>query len=219
MVGATLGLVALVAAGGLFASNMGFKLNYPLQPTTAGVSANGTSSLGLPYNPQTNITNAKILIDDINTTAGSSVVLQVQRYIKTSNSYESYTGVSGTAFPITPGEGYLVQVSGLVNYIIVGSENPGLVIVLDATGTNGSASGKTFYSYPYHSVSNDAKELIDEINAAAGSSVVLQIERYVKATNSYSGYTGVAGTAFPLVAGESYLIQVNANSSFVPAHF
>ena len=43
----TVALAVVLAAGGLLASNMGFKLNYPLQATTAGVSLSGTNTLAV----------------------------------------------------------------------------------------------------------------------------------------------------------------------------
>ena len=49
-------LAALIMAGGLVASNMGFKLAYELVAGDAGVtSASGQNSLGLPYNRQVGI--------------------------------------------------------------------------------------------------------------------------------------------------------------------
>ena len=48
----TVALAVVLAAGGLLASNMGFKLNYPLVQTAAGVSASGTSTIALPDNRQ-----------------------------------------------------------------------------------------------------------------------------------------------------------------------
>ena len=78
------GLVAALVAGGLFASNMGFKLNYLLNGPAVGVSASGTAPVGLPYHQQTNIILASDLINDINTVAGGvdprgdGVVLRAQ---------------------------------------------------------------------------------------------------------------------------------------------
>jgi hypothetical protein len=110
-----LGLTALLVAGGLMASNMGFKLNYQL--SGPGSSNSGTNTLALPYNQQTNLLDAKNLIDDINAAAGSSVVVQVARFLKATDGTESYTGTFGTAFPLVPGQAYTVQVNSTVTYI------------------------------------------------------------------------------------------------------
>lgn len=216
--GVASGLAVMLVAGGLFASNMGFKLNTPLQGPAVGISASGTRTLALPFNQQTNLVNAKHLIDDINATAGSSVVAQVARYLTATDGLSAYTGLSGTAFPLTAGEGYAVQVSQNVNYIVVGSHNPALVLNLPGPGAS-SASGTSRYAYPYHSISSNAKELIDEVNAAAGGTVVAQVARYLTTTDGLSAYTGLSGTSFALNPGEAYNIQVTSDVSFVPAHY
>ena len=145
-----LGLAALLVAGGLFASNMGFKLNYQLDGPGVNGSASGTSTLAMPYNQQTNLVVASDLISDINTGAGSTVVDSVSRWLKATDGLETYTGTSGVDFSLTPGEGYLVKMSASASYIVVGSHNPALPITLDGPGVNGSASGTTLWGYPYH---------------------------------------------------------------------
>lgn len=218
---AAVGLVAVVVAGGLVASNMGFKANYPLDNTGTNGSASGTQTLGLPYNAQTNITNAEELINDINTVAGGSVVSSVSRFVQSTDQLESYTGFSGTNFAITPSEGYIVVVSGAVNYIVVGSHNPTLALDLDPTGINGSASGTTLWSYPYHSTAASAEDVINEINTHAGASVVSSISRFVRTTDQLESYTGFSGVNFPMSPGESYYIVVSGAgaSAWVPDHY
>ena len=215
-----LGLVAVLAVGGLYASNMGFKLNYPLNATGTNGSTAGNNMLALPFNQQTNLLNAFDLIQDINATppAGSKVV-QVGNWSKATNAFLLYNGTAGAAFALVPGTGYLVQVNTNVNYIVVGSHDPGLVVALDAAGTNGSTQGNNIYGYPYHSVSNDAFELIQEINAAAGAAAVVQVGNWSKATNSFLLYNGTSGAAFALVPGAAYLVQVNQNVAFIPDHY
>lgn len=215
--GVASGLAVLLVAGGLFASNMGFKLNTPLLGPGAG-SASGNRMLALPFNQQTNLVDAKDLIDDINATAGASVVNQVAQYASSADSFASYNGLSGVAFPLVAGAGYLVQVTTTVNYIVVGSHDPGKVLTLFGPGPN-AASGTNTYGYPYHSIASDAKDLIDEVNAAAGSTVVNQIAQYVASGDSIASYNGLSGTAFNLNPGEAYFIQVTSDTSFVPAHY
>jgi len=219
VVGLMVSLAALLIAGGLYASNMAFKLNYTLQAAAANVSLNSTSTVALPFNQQTNLINANDLLLDI---GGTTVVSQVQKFLRGSNGYESYTGTSGTPFNLAPGEAYLVQLrTGVATrqYIIVGSDDPALVVHFDGAGTNGSLNGTNFYSYPYHSISNDAAELLSELG---GTPVVAQIQRFVKSTNGFESYSGSSGIPFALVPGEGYFVQLRSgvpSLDFIPSHY
>ncbi len=226
-----IGAVALLVAGGLFASNMGFKLNYRLDQTGDNNSFSGTSSLALPYNQQTSLLKASDLYADINATAGGVVVASISKLLKndpfpTGDALQSYTGASSlTDFDLAPGEGYRINVSGSVDYIIVGSHDPGLVINLDAAGTNNSFSGTTDFAYPYHSTAATAADLYSEINTQAGNVVVASISKLQKdqafpAGDTLLSYTGASNlTNFPLVPGESYRINVTQNVAYVPSHY
>lgn len=98
------GAIALLAVGALFASNMGFKINYQLLSGSNPGSFNGTNALALPANAQTGITDAATLYNDI----GSAVVTNIQRYPESNNGIEQYPGVD---FSLVPGESYFVRVS------------------------------------------------------------------------------------------------------------
>ncbi len=221
-------LVAVLVAGGLFASNMGFKLNYSMEkagfvnvPVTGGNSRTGTQTIALPYNQQTNLLNANDLLVDI---GGTAVVVQIAAYTRSSDAPAAYTGTSGSPFALTAGEAYYCQISGTgqtpVNYIVVGSHNPGLGINLIAQAAGVSRSGSNLWSYPYHSTAANAKTLLDEINAFGGAGTVFQVGQYVQSGDIFAGYTGATGVAFPLLPGEGYLIQVNSNvSGWVPSHY
>ena len=110
----TAALAALLVVGGLYASNMGFKLNYPL----VGPSGSGTGNnmLALPYNQQTNLIDAEDLILDIDASPGGPVVGSVTTFL-TDNTTLSYTGFSGTNFSLTPGEAYQIAVSDDVSFV------------------------------------------------------------------------------------------------------
>ncbi len=226
LVGAVVTVAALVA-GGLFASNMGFKLNYAMEkqgtavPVTLGNSRTGAQWLALPYNQQTNLVNALDLINDM---GGTGVIAQVGQYLRTSDGAASYSGTTGTAFALVPGESYLAQLSAAapatVNYIIVGSHNPGLGINLVAAAPGVSRSGSQIWAYPYHSTNAFADQLINEINAFNGAGTVVQVGRYVQSIDGFAGYSGTTGTAFPLLPGDGYSIQVNTNvTGWVPSHY
>lgn len=210
-----IGVAAMLLAGGLYASNMGFKLNYPMLGTSA--SASGTNTLSLPYFRQVGVDDAKQLIDDVEA-GNTNLVTNVQRWNPASDTFAVYTGAAGTAFPLTAGEGYFVKLGAAnVNYIVVGSHDPGQIVNL--LGTSSSASGTNFYSYPYHSTAADAKQLIDEIEAG-DTNKVNNVQRWNVAADTFAVYTGAAGTAFALTPGEAYMIKLNAaNVSFVPSHY
>jgi hypothetical protein len=212
-------LTVLLVAGGLYASNMGFKLNYVLDGQGTNGSANGTNTIALPFNQQTDLIDAFDLITDI---GGTTSVAGVAEFDRTSNGFAGYTGTSGTPFPLVPGSAYLVQLQATtpsVNYIIVGSHDPGLVLNFDGAGTNGSANGTNFYGYPYHSTSTSADELITELGSTTAIAAVSQFDR---TSNGFAGYTGTSGTPFPLEPGKGYLVQLQGgvpSVSFVPSHF
>jgi hypothetical protein len=210
------GAAAVLVAGGLFASNMGFKLNYQLHGPGAS-SLTGLNTIALPFNQQVGLNDAKNLIDDINAVTPASV-LNVQKFVNTTNSFQVYNGTVGTAFALNPGEGYFVQMATDVNYIVVGSHNPGLTV--NFSGPGSSLTGLNFYALPYHTNKTDAKQLIDEINAnGTPTNQVLNAQKFVKTTNSFQVYNGTVGTAFSLNPGEAFFVQMTTDTSFVPSHY
>jgi hypothetical protein len=211
-----LGLAACLMAGGLFASNMGFKLNYALTGPAAGVSATGTQTMSLPYNQQVGIDDAQDLFFDL-----PAQRVSVARWVKSNNGTQAYTGGGASVnFPIVPGDGYFATVSANTSYVIVGSHNPSLSIQFDAPGSNGSATGTTLWSYPYHSVSTTAEQLRNEINNFVGDPNRAVVARFLRSNNGVQSYTGGgASVNFALIPGEAYFVTVSANTAFVPAHF
>jgi hypothetical protein len=220
---AVFGLVAtltlLLAAGGLYASNMGFKLNYVLEGQGTNGSLTGTNTIALPFNQQTDLFDANDLLLDI---GGTATVASIAAFDRTSDGFTAYTGTSGTPFSLVAGEAYLVRLqTGVpsVNYIIVGSHAPGQSIVFDGQGTRGSATGTNFYGYPYHSMSTLADELITELG---GTTVITSVSQFDRTSNGFAAYTGTSGTAFALQPGKGYLVKLKPSTpekSFVPLHF
>jgi len=212
-------LTVLLVAGGLYASNMGFKLNYVLEGGGTNGSLNGTNSIALPFNQQTDLIDAFDLINDI---GGTTTVASVAQFDRTSNGFAGYTGTSGSPFALNPGDAYMVQLQGgvpSVNYIIVGSHDPGLVLSFDGGGTNGSLNGTNFYGYPYHATSTAADELITELG---GTSVIASIAQFDRTSNGFAGYTGTSGSPFALEPGTGYQVQLQGgvpSTTFVPSHF
>jgi len=107
-------LAVVIMAGGLLASNMGFKLNYTLQATLAGTSKSGQNLLALPDLRQTGVNTAKNLMDDI----VLANVTNIQKYLKATDTLQTYTGRKGAGadFSLVPGEAYLIKMNTTVNY-------------------------------------------------------------------------------------------------------
>ena len=99
----TVALAVVLAAGGLLASNMGFKLNYPLLQTQVGVSASGTSTIALPDNRQSGVNAASSLMTDI----GLVNVANMQKFLEGTDGLQIYTGRKGT-----PGADFALNAAG-----------------------------------------------------------------------------------------------------------
>lgn len=219
---AAIGLAAVLVAGGLVASNMGFKANYPLDTIGSNGSVSGAQTIALPYNQQTGINVAFDLITDINTDAGVPIVDNLSRVVRTTDLKDTYSlGSGGNNFAITPGEGYIVVVTASADYIIVGSHAPALPITFDSPGTAGSNSGTQLWAMPYHFTGSTANDLATAIDAFAGAGAVdtvSNLARTATAPETYSLTSG--GINFPLVPGEAYVIVVNNDViGWIPPHF
>ena len=219
---AAVGVAAVLVAGGLVASNMGFKANYALDGPGANGSASGAQTLALPYFQQTNIVNAQDLISDINNDAGGAVVDSVSRILRTTDLKDTYSlNTGGNNFAVAPGEGYIVVVTTSANYIIVGSHNPSLGINLDSPGTNGSNSGSQLWAMPYHFTGSVAQDLISDIEAQAGAGAVDSVARQLRTTDALQTYSlSTGGTNFPLAPGEAYTIVMTSDAvNYIPSHY
>lgn len=226
-IGALVAALAVVLAGGLLASNMGFKLNYTLIAAGQGVpeggtSLDGTNDIAIPDFPQTGMVTANDLRLDIGAPANGGV----SKLLRATNTLQIYTGKgTGINFNLVAGDGYRVKVTGLssVNYIVVGSHNPSLSHVLIAAGQpvpegGNSLDGTNTYNFPYHSVAATANDLRLEIGAPANGGV----SKLLRASNTLQIYTGKGtGLNFNLVPGAAYRVKVTglANVSFVPNHY
>ncbi len=174
-------VVALIG-GGLFASNMAFKIYERLEKQGMAGSRTGSQMIGLPYRQQVGLNNALDLINDI---GGTGVISQVSQYDQRTDAFAAYSGTSGAAFPLVPGEAYLVQLSSgapaTIDYFILGSENRGVGLNLRAQGSplgaatldgptpreDVSKTGAQFKNIPPASACFNAKDLIDDLEAFA----------------------------------------------------
>jgi hypothetical protein len=212
-------LALILTAGGLLASNVGFKLNYQLKATgqplpEGGTSKSGFNTIGLPFNPQVGMTNASGLRTDI----GSANVQNIQKFLESSDSYQIYSGAKGDVdFALASGEGYFVKMGANVDYIIVGSHNPSFQVHLNNTGSEGSKSGFNLYAYPYHSTAANASGLRTEI----GTANVQNVQKFLRASDSFQIYSGAKGDVdFALSPGEAYFIKMGvAVLTYVPSHY
>lgn len=217
-------LAAVLTAGGLLASNMGFKLNYSLtQPAPTGAGT-GKNTLALPYFRQTGINDSLQLMTDIGSGSVAPVV-SISKFLEASDTYQVYTGRMGTPganFALAAGDSYLVSMNTNTNYIVVGSHDPNATISMDAPG-GGSATGKNYLAPPYHTTAVNSLDLMKDIdNTGGGISSVVSISRFLKATDTYQVYTGRMGTPgalFTLTPGEGYLVSMSATKSFNPSHY
>jgi hypothetical protein len=213
--GTVIALAVALTAGGLMASNMGFKLNYTLNQAAAGVSKTGTNVLALPDFRQSGLNTAKNLMDDI----GFAQTQNIQKFLEATDGLQLYTGRKGTGadFSLTAGEGVFVKMTTTVNYIAVGSDDPTTSYPLNAVGAGTSKSGTNFFAYNYHQTAGTAKALMDDI----GFANVQNVQRFLKATDGLQLYTGRKGTGadFSLVPGEAYFVKMSTTVNYTPSHY
>ena len=229
---ATVGVAVLALAGGLIASNMGFKLNYTLIAATqtlpagegAATSLDGTNTLGLPDFRQSGLAKASDLRTDIGASFGPSIT----KFLRASNGTLTYTGNrSGSVdFNLEAGVGYRVRVTGTTNasYIVVGSDDPATPVTLVAStqpvpegGT--SLDGTNDYAYAYHSTATTASALRTDIGTVFGPSIT----KFLRGTNGTLTYTGnrSGSVDFNLAPGESYRVRITGTTSanYLPSHY
>jgi len=188
-------------AGGLMASNMGFKLNYPLTAQDVGVSKTGRQCMGLPYNRQVGIDTAEQLLTDTG-------AFSIEKFEPSVDGNSAYPGVPD--FPLAEGGGYLVRVLADTNYIAVGSHDPSLEIQFKAQAVGVSKTGRNRFAPPYHAVASTAEELLTEIGA-------FSIEKFEPSVDGNSAYPGVPD--FALEPGNCYLVRVLSDTNYIPAHY
>lgn len=203
--------VAVVLAGGLMASNMGFKLNYQLKKQAAGISLLGQNTLSLPYNRQVGINTAQDLLVDI----GVTNAVEVDRYNKLANQYDVYSLANPVNYPLAAGEGYFVKANVDNSYIVVGSHDPSAVIVLQAPQVGVSALGQNLFAPPYHATAATAQDLLLEI----GFTNVAEVDRYNRAVNQFDVYSLANPSNYPLVPGESYFLKMINTINYSPSHY
>jgi hypothetical protein len=206
---------------------MGFKLNYKLVAAgnalpEGGNSQSGTNTISLPYNPQTGITTASALYNDI----GSGSVQNIQNYKRDTDTFDLYAGAPADDFPLLPGVGYRVrlQPGSDVDYIIVGSHDPSLSVNFPAAGDalpegGTSLSGTSSFGYPYHSTAVNAQQLANDI----GSGSIQNLQYYNRSSDTITTYVPSASDpGFNLTPGEAYQVRMLPSSgipAYTPSHY
>ena len=218
-------ILLVVVAGGVLASEMGFKITLELDSQSPGVSDAGRHLIALPYRPGIpdyafggGVVTAGDLLRYIN--GGKCVgtpAHAVQKVDPASDGIFSYDGCSGSDFILEPGIAYYLIMRAPADVVINGSHAPGTTIPLLGPGA-GSATGTTFYAPPYHQVAATARDLFIEIGPAATA-----IFRHVPALDAYDVYTFGGGTVPPdgwdLKPGEGYIIKTLSDVTFMPLHY
>lgn len=233
---AVVGLATVALAGGLIASNMGFKLNKTLIVAGQAVSGtgevapftslNGSVSLGLPFNRQVGLNTASGLKGDIGAACTS-----VGKLLRSNNLLFTYTqarsGAGSVDFALETGVGYRVRVTGAANvpYIVVGSDDPSYAVSLVVAGQpipegGTSINGSNDISYKYHATAVTASQLKAEIGSQCVS-----VAKFLASNNLLFAYTqarsGAGSVDFPLVPGETYRVRVTGalNVPYVASHY
>jgi hypothetical protein len=196
---------AIVVAGGLMASNMGFKLNYQLT-AAGGSSKSGAQTIALPFNAQTGMTDVSLLFADV--VAGGVTPSEVQRFNAQFDTFDVYPGPVN--YPLAAGEAYFIKVATTGPYIIVGSHDPGHSVIFKAAAVGVSKSGAQLYAPPYHGTSAVASQLYAETGAT-------EIQRFNAVGDTYDIYPGPVD--YPIAPGVGYFVKVGADNTFVPAHY
>lgn len=200
----------VVLAGGLVASNMGFKLNYSLKGAQGGVSQSGNNTLSLPYNRQQGIDTAQDLFVDI---LAAGTVQNLQNFLPATDSFQIYSFASPN-FGLSAGVGVFAKMgAGGADYIVVGSHDPSASVALSAAG-GGSQSGNNLYAPPYHGTAATAKDLFIEI----GTGVTQNVQRFLTLTDSVQVYS-FASPDFPIVPGEAYFVKMGSSKNHTPSHY
>lgn len=172
-------------------SNMGFKISIPLK-------ADVPNYVSLPY--CTSYTDARLLFADIPNCQ------QVARMVPGTGRIEHWPGPRARNFRIRPGEAYVVRVRRNCIWVVVGSHDPRVQIVLKAGGPN-------LVSIPYNTRALTANALLAEIPSAT------RIAAYDPKSGQWRECSQVQPASFALEAGDGLLVYVQHDSLWVPSHF
>lgn len=196
-------IVVVFAAGAIFASNMGFKLTYPLK-RTAGTT--GTNWVSLPY--FWSGTTSQDICNDV----GVGTATEVGKYNENNDTITAWAcGGRGTPFSLSPGQGVYVKVTSATNWIVVGSHNDSAAVPITRTA---GTTGTNWTSIPYHTTSTNAQGICSQVTGAT------EVGRYNEGTDTITAWAcGGRGTPFSLTPGEGVYIKVTTATAWSPTHY
>ncbi len=210
----------VIVAGGITASNMGFKVRYQLVGSPQP-SLSGTNFIGLPYVPKPSLKTARDLFLDI----GVDHVQIISQYIRNESSsqlFEFYTFGGGTIPPngwdLVPGEALIVKVGSQKLYGLVGSHDSTYEIELIGSASPNSHDGSNFVAVPYHTTARTARDLFLEIG---GSIQIINKHRPIDDQFEFYAFGGgsVPPNGWDLVPGDGYLIKIGSDQTWHPSHY
>jgi len=197
--------VLLLACGAAVASNMGFK--FVPNITQSGPAKQYTISFPL----NNNYSNANAVLTDIPAGCNATSVIRIAPSAGGSQRQVWLAPGTGINFPISKGEGYLVQTgSSCTNWVSVGSHDPAYVY-------NFGSGVQSLASIPYHTTATVANDLLASIGPNTVS--VARIAPSVGGSQRQVWLAPGTGVNFPVTIGESYLVQVSSATSWTPAHY
>lgn len=211
---ACFGVALLVLAGGLLASNMGFKIHYQLYgpPSAQQESLNWVA---LPYTPKPGMTTVRDLFEEI------PDALRIDRHVTSNDTFQVYSFGGGVLPPngwdLIPGEALIVRVASDQQIKLVGSHDPSVVVHLYGRDGPSSSLGENYIAPPYHTTAQTARELFAEIGGS-----IIQIER-LRPDHTFDLYNLGGGTLPPdgwnLVPGEGYKVKLAEDEVWFPTHY
>ncbi len=180
-------------------SNIGWKLRKQLVENAATTDINW---IALPYN-----SDLKFAQDLINDLGGATNVNSISRWVAATQSYQNKLPVGGANWPITPGEGLLVNMKASLIYTVIGSYNNTTMVNLIE---NAATTDINWIALPYHSQLKFAQDLINNLGGAIN---INSISRWVATTQSYQNKLPVGGANWPIIPGDAILVNVKLTIS------
>lgn len=198
----TVGAVLLV--GGLvIASNIGYKLIFPL--VFSGTLGANDFQVSVPFSTPLQTAN-----DLLQAAPGATQVVRLNAATNTVQVW--FPGFFGNNFPIVAPEGYMIRMSSgapATSVTFVGAHDPAIVYNYNVANVD------FLVSIPYHTTWKTANDIFQATPNA------LAVSQLNPALNTFKvWFPGFFGNNFDVVIGEGYRVRVGSSPSVsVPEHF
>ena len=193
---------ALLVGGFVIASNVGYKLIYPL--AHSGTLPANDFQVSVPFSTPLLVANDLFLA-----APGATLVARLNAATNTFQAW--FPGFIGNNFPIVAPEGYIVRIPNgtSTSVTFVGAHNPAIVYNYNV------ANADFLVSIPYHTIWKTANDIFQATPNA------LAVSRLNAATNTFQvWFPGFVGNDFDVAIGEGYRVRVGSSPSVsVPEHF